>query len=84
MDHSGVPSAVMCGYNATDNPDTICDYLDPDGDGKAPINRMLEPDDIAGIQHIYGVAVAVPEPGTYATLLTGLTLLAGMVRRRTL
>lgn len=42
----------------------------------------LQADDIAGAQFIYGAAVAVPEPETYAMLLAGLGLLGFAARRR--
>jgi Matrixin/PEP-CTERM motif len=44
----------------------------------------LQPDDIAGVQVLYGVrtVTAIPEPETYAMLLAGLGLLGFAARRR--
>jgi len=79
--HSDVPSALMCGFVSAAFDGSQCDYLDPDGDGKATINRIPDADDVAGIQHLYGPA-PVPEPGTYALLLAGLALLGVVARRK--
>jgi len=55
-----VPSGCMCGYIA-DAPGfdgSQCAYFDPDGDGRAPINRIPDADDVAGIQFLYGPPVS--------------------------
>jgi hypothetical protein len=44
--------------------------------------RTLTADDIAGIQSIYGVAVAVPEPSTYVLMALGAIGVTGWARRR--
>ncbi len=57
--HSNVPNGCMCGYIA-DAPGfdgSQCAYFDPDGDGRAPINRIPDADDVAGIQFLYGPPV---------------------------
>jgi hypothetical protein len=51
LDHSDVPSGLMCGNI------NQCAYLDPDGDDKAPINRIPDADDVAGVQFLYGPAL---------------------------
>lgn len=56
LDHSEEPSGLMCGY--VDGFDyTQCAYYDPDGDGKMPINRIPDADDINGAQFLYGPAL---------------------------
>lgn len=58
LDHSDVPAGLMCGYVDDVNFNgSQCAYFDPDGDGKMPINRIPDPDDIAGIQFLYGPAL---------------------------
>jgi hypothetical protein len=53
LDHSDVPTGCMCG--PVGNFDwTQCVYNDPDDDDRIPINRIPEPDDVAGIQFLYG------------------------------
>ncbi len=52
--HSAVPSCLMCGYVSPEFDGSQCEYNDPDGDGRAPINRQPGADDIAGIQFLYG------------------------------
>lgn len=47
LDHSAHPAAVMCGYPYT------CTYSTP---GTYVINRTPEPDDLAGLQVLYGPA----------------------------
>jgi hypothetical protein len=51
LDHSDVPSGLMCGNIGE------CAYFDPDGDNKAPINRIPDADDVAGVQFLYGPAL---------------------------
>jgi hypothetical protein len=79
--HSAVPSALMCGYVSAGFDGSACAYFDPDLDGKTPINRFPDADDIAGIQFLYGPA-PVPEPETWALLLAGLGLVGYAARRR--
>ena len=71
MDHSGDASAVMCGYNAVDNPSSLCDYTH--------INRVLSADDITGIQYLYGPA-PVPVPRSAWLFGSGLLGLFGVAR----
>jgi hypothetical protein len=47
----------MCGYVDEGFDGAQCAYYDPDQDGKAPINRIPDADDIAGIQFLYGPAL---------------------------
>jgi hypothetical protein len=77
LDHTDVTTALMCGGASSDQ----CYWADPDGDGKAPITRLPKPDDIAGIQYLYGPA-PVPEPHTWALLMAGLGLVGIAYRRR--
>jgi hypothetical protein len=56
--HSDVHESLMCGYVSPDFDGSACAYYDADGDGRAPINRLPDADDIAGIQFLYG-----PPPG---------------------
>lgn len=80
--HSDVPSGLMCGYvaNAPGFDGSACAYFDPDGDGKAPINRLPDADDIAGAQYLY--SAPVPEADTWTMLLAGLGLVGFAARRR--
>ena len=55
--HSNVPTGLMCGYVDGGFDGSQCGYYDSDGDGKAPINRIPDADDIAGIQFLYGPAL---------------------------
>ena len=80
LDHSTVPTAMMCGFVNGGFDGSSCAYNDPDGDFKAPINRIPDADDIAGVQYLYGTA-PVPEPSTWAFFLAGLGLFC-LVRRR--
>jgi hypothetical protein len=57
LDHSEVASGLMCGYVFGGLDGSQCAYYDPDGDGKMPINRIPDADDIAGIQFLYGPAL---------------------------
>lgn len=74
LDHSDVITGVMCGYvypgDVFDG--SACDYT--------LVNRQLHPDDIAGIQAIYGAAV--PLPGTFWLLGAGLMAIAARMRPR--
>jgi PEP-CTERM motif./Matrixin. len=81
--HSEVPSALMCGYVSAAFDGSQCAYADPGNTGQAPINRLPDADDIAGIQHLYGPAVAaVPEADTWAMLLAGLGLVGFVAARQ--
>jgi hypothetical protein len=56
--HSDVPSGLMCGYiDESGFNGSQCEYADPDGDFKAPINRIPDADDVAGVQFLYGPAL---------------------------
>jgi hypothetical protein len=55
--HSDVPSGLMCGYVDESFDGSQCGYYDSDGDGRAPVNRIPDADDIAGIQFLYGPAL---------------------------
>lgn len=78
MAHSDVPSALMCGYVDPGFDGSQCHWADPDADFQAPITRRPKPDDVAGIQHLYGV----PEPGGAAALAAGVGLLARLRGRK--
>jgi hypothetical protein len=80
MNHSTVPTALMCGYVDGAFDGSVCSYMDPDNNGTIPLNRIPDADDIAGIQFLYGAPV--PEPETWAMLLAGLGLVGIMARRR--
>ncbi len=79
--HSQVPSGLMCGYVNGVFDGSQCAWADPDADGKAPLTRLPKPDDVAGIEFLYGVA-AVPEPEGWALWGAGLGGLALWLRRR--
>lgn len=83
MAHSDVPSGLMCGYVGPGFDGSACAYADPDGDGMAPITRLPKPDDVAGIQFLYGAA-PVPEPQGWAVWAAGLGVLGLCARRRRL
>jgi hypothetical protein len=55
--HSDVSSGLMCGYVDEAFDGSQCEYYDSDGDGKMPINRIPDADDIAGVQFLYGPAL---------------------------
>jgi hypothetical protein len=55
--HSAVPSGLMCGYVDGGFDGSQCAYYDPDQDGKMPINRIPDADDVAGVQFLYGPAL---------------------------
>jgi hypothetical protein len=55
--HSDVPSGLMCGYVDEGFDGSQCAYYDNDGDGKMPINRIPDADDVAGVQFLYGPAL---------------------------
>ena len=84
LGHSGVATAVMCGYLNASADGSACAWADPDGDGFAPITHLPKADDIAGIQALYGPAAAVPGPGSWALCLAGLGGLCGWLRHRRL
>jgi hypothetical protein len=71
MAHSDVSTSLMCGYVDPGFDGSLCHWADPDADFQAPITRLPKPDDVAGIQHLYGV----PEPGLAAGLAGGCSLL---------
>ena len=79
--HSDVPSGLMCGYVSAAFDGSTCAWADPDGDGMAPITRLLKLDDTAGIQFLYG-ATAVPEPEAWALWAAGLGVLGLCAQRR--
>lgn len=79
--HSDVPSAVMCGYVGSAFDGSACAWADPDQNGMAPITRIPKPDDVAGIQYLYGAA-PVPEPGSALLLGAGAAVLLALRRRR--
>ena len=78
MAHSDIPTALMCGYVDAGFDGGECHWADPDGDFQAPITRQPKADDIAGIQHLYGL----PEPGFSAMAVAGIAGLAGLARSR--
>lgn len=82
--HSDVATGLMCGFVDASFPGTACYWADPDLDGKAPLTRLPKPDDIAGIQFLYGPAV-VPEPGIGMMVGAGLAgvIFAARARDRT-
>jgi hypothetical protein len=55
--HSDVPSGLMCGYVDAGFDGSQCAYYDSDQDGKMPINRIPDADDVAGVQFLYGPAL---------------------------
>lgn len=57
LDHSEVPTGCMCGYVSSEFDGGECAYFDQDGDGRVPINRLPDADDVAGIQFLYGPAL---------------------------
>ncbi|HTF34155.1 MAG TPA: matrixin family metalloprotease [Myxococcota bacterium] len=69
--HSADPNAVMCGSPQIGT-GTCFDYTH--------VSHMLSPDDVAGVQFLYGVPV--PEPGTSTLLGASLAGLAFSRRRR--
>jgi len=78
LGHSKVPLAVMCGYVDSSFDGSACRY--------DLINRQLDPDDIAGMQSLYGPATATtadsgdgPLP-LWAYALLGLVLLTLCIR----
>ncbi len=81
MGHSTDPGALMCGYVNANFDGSQCAYADPNHTGQAPINRIPGSDDIAGIQHLYGVA-PVPIPDSWILMLSGLALIAWRLRRQ--
>ncbi|MEQ1528735.1 MAG: matrixin family metalloprotease [Methylococcales bacterium] len=68
INHSSDTSAVMCGIP----PASTCDY--------SHINRILEADDIAAIQTLYGAPV--PLPASFWLLSSGLLAVFGKRHRR--
>lgn len=76
--HSDVTTSLMCGYVAPTFDGSQCHWADPDGDSQAPITREPKADDVAGIQHLYGL----PEPATGGAIAAGLAWLAVVHRRR--
>ena len=78
LGHSDVTTSLMCGYVDGSFNGSQCHWADPDANGQAPITRKPKPDDVAGIQHLYGV----PEPASGAACAAALTWLAALHRRR--
>jgi hypothetical protein len=76
--HSDVPSSLMCGYVDPAFDGSGCHWADPDANGQAPITRLPKPDDVAGIQALYGV----PEPGVGLMGIAGAIWTAVLARRR--
>jgi hypothetical protein len=79
--HSDVATGLMCGYVGPAFEGSACYWADPDLDGRAPITRLPKPDDVAGIQFLYGPA-QVPEPGIAPMLGAGIGLLGLFARER--
>lgn len=79
--HSDVPTGLMCGYVDGAFDGSACFWADPDFDGRAPVTRRPKPDDVAGIQFLYGAAT-VPEPGLASLLGAGLALMPLLARAR--
>lgn len=52
--HADVPDGLMCGFVDAGFDGSQCSSIDPDGDGQAPVNRIPDPDDVAGAQFLYG------------------------------
>jgi hypothetical protein len=69
--------AIWCGHVDSGFDGSLCHRADPEADGQAPITRQPRPDDVAGIQHLYGV----PEPGLAGSLVAGAGSIAGWGRR---
>lgn len=78
LGHSDVTTSLMCGYVDPAFIGSQCHWADPDGNSQAPITRQPKADDVAGIQHLYGV----PEPATSAAVAAGLVWLRALHRRR--
>ncbi len=78
LGHSDVTTSLMCGYVDSAFNGSQCHWADPDGNSQAPITRQPKADDVAGIQHLYGV----PEPATSAAVAAGLVWLRALHRRR--
>lgn len=76
--HSDETTSLMCGYVGPAFDGGQCHWADPDGNGQAPITRQPKSDDIAGIQHLYGV----PEPAAGAAIAAGAALLRVLRRPR--
>jgi hypothetical protein len=76
--HSDVSTSLMCGYVDPAFDGSPCHWADPDGNSQAPITRQPKPDDVAGIQHLYGV----PEPAKGAAIAAGSAWLLALRRRR--
>lgn len=68
--HSADGSSVMCGY-----PTANCANLDH-------VTQQLKADDIAGAQFLYGAALPVPEPGTWASFSLGLVAIGMRLFKR--
>ena len=75
--HSDVPESVMCGFVGPGFDGSQCHWADPDENGRAPITRLPKADDVAGVQHLYGV----PEPGVGLGLFAGVGALRAFGRR---
>lgn len=79
--HSDVETGLMCGYVDAGFDGLDCYWADPDFDGRAPVTRLPKPDDVAGIQFLYGPA-EVPEPDGVAMLAAGVLGFALAARAR--